>query len=265
MNSKQMYIFITVILLINLSACNLPVSMVSPKVTEPAIQTQVDISIALAETLTAMATVPQLVDTLPPTEFFTETIPPTLANTPIPPTFTPTTPPSPTASNTKNPTSGLHIIPVVTFSLVKTLVPIISTHLDYTANPKYGSANLSAGFSPDPYSAKMTVGGTVNVSYLGSSCSGFASAAPSLRINYGGGGASLMRIYFIGSSGDTTMVVNDPYGNFYCVDDSFGTLNPTIDFNNPAGGTYDIWIGGQTTGATLNGTLYITGASGNHP
>ena len=39
------------------------------------------------------------------------------------------------------------------------------------------------------------------------------------------------------------MVVNDPYGNFYCVDDSFGTVNPTIDFNNPAGGSYDIWIG----------------------
>ena len=111
----------------------------------------------------------------------------------------------------------------------------------------------------------MTIGGPVDVSYLGSSCSGFATAAPDLRINFGGGGSSLLRAYFVGSNGDTTLVVNDPYGNFYCVDDSFGTVNPTIDFNNPAGGTYDIWIGSYASGTTVSGTLYVTAASGNHP
>jgi hypothetical protein len=132
-------------------------------------------------------------------------------------------------------------------------------------NPNYGEANLSAGFSPDPYSVGMTSGGNVDVSYLGSSCAGFATSAPDLRINFGGGGASLLRIYFIGSSGDTTMIVNDPYGNFYCVDDSFGTVNPAIDFNNPAGGSYDIWVGSYASGAFVSGTLYITQNSGNHP
>ena len=61
------------------------------------------------------------------------------------------------------------------------------------------------------------------------------------------------------------MVVNDPYGNFYCVDDSFGTVNPTIDFNNPAGGSYDVWIASYSAQATISGTLYITENSGNHP
>jgi hypothetical protein len=142
---------------------------------------------------------------------------------------------------------------------------ILPGKLDYTANANYGEANLSAGFSPDPYSVGMTSGGTVNVSYLGSSCAGFASAAPDLRVNFGGGGASLLRLYFVGSNGDAAMVVNDPYGNFYCVDDSFGTVNPTIDFNNPAGGTYDIWIASYALNTTISGTMYLTESSGNHP
>jgi hypothetical protein len=111
----------------------------------------------------------------------------------------------------------------------------------------------------------MTDGGTVDVSYLGGSCAGFATVTPSFRINFGGGGAALLRLYFIASGADSTMVINDPYGNFYCVDDSFGTVNPTIDFNNPAGGTYDVWIASFTSGTPVSGTFYITENSGNHP
>jgi hypothetical protein len=111
----------------------------------------------------------------------------------------------------------------------------------------------------------MTSGGDVNVSYLGGGCSGFATTAPDFRINFGGGGSSLLRLYFVGSGGDSTMIINDPYGNFYCVDDSFGTVNPTIDFNNPAGGSYDVWVGSYASGTLVSGTFYITASSGNHP
>ena len=111
----------------------------------------------------------------------------------------------------------------------------------------------------------MTAGGTVDVSYLGGSCRGFATSAPDLRVNFGGSGSSLLRIYFIASNGDPAMVVNDPYGNFYCVDDSFGTVNPTIDFDNPAGGSYDVWIASYSAQATISGSMYIRENSGNHP
>ena len=143
--------------------------------------------------------------------------------------------------------------------------PTPGAKLDYNADPVYGEANLSFGFSPDPYSVGMTIGGPVDISYLGGSCSGFATSAPSLRINFGGGGASLLRLYFVGSNGDPGMVINDPFGNFYCVKDSFGTVNPTIDFNNPAGGSYDVWITSLASNATLSGTMYVTENSGNHP
>lgn len=211
--------------------------------------------------------------TLPPPTDTASPVPP--SGTPIPPTSTPKptktpTPIPPSLTPTTAPTSGglvvstlLHF-PLVTLRAPLQLVPL-NPKLDYTAAANYGEANLSAGFSPDPYSVGMTSGGSVDVSYLGGSCSGFATVAPDLRINFGGGGASLLRIYFVGSSGDATMVVNDPYGNFYCVDDSFGTVNPTIDFNNPAGGSYDVWLGSYASGSPMSGTLYLTENSGNHP
>jgi hypothetical protein len=175
---------------------------------------------------------------------------------------TPTVTPTPTATF-----SGTLVFPVLTLRVpLTTLVfeELEPAELDYTAAPNYGQANLSAGFIPDPYSIGMTSGGNVNVSYLGSSCTGFATVSPDLRVNFSGSGASLLRFYFIGS-GDTTIVVNDPFGNFYCVDDSFATLNPTIDFNNPAGGSYDIWVGSYAAGAFVSGTLYVTELTGNHP
>jgi hypothetical protein len=148
--------------------------------------------------------------------------------------------------------SGIHIGPII-------------TKLDYQASANYGEANLTNGFSPDPYSVGMTTGGPVDTSYLGSSCSGFATSHPDLKINFGGGGSHLLRIYFVASSGNPAIVINDPYGNFYCVNDSFGTVNPTIDFNNPAGGSYDVWVASSAVNTTISGTLYITENSGNHP
>ncbi len=189
--------------------------------------------------------------------------------TPVPPTNAPTSAPNqptPTEAPTSNGTPVIHLPPIGRLTLIAPIqiVPV-NPKLDYQASANYGEANLSAGFSPDPYSVGMTTGGNVDVSYLGGSCSGFATSHPDLRINFGGGGASLLRIYFVGANGDPAMVVNDPYGNFYCVDDSFGTVNPTIDFNNPAGGSYDVWVASHAANTTISGTLYLTENSGNHP
>ena len=191
----------------------------------------------------------------PPTNKPKKTKTPKPTNTPTPPATVATT----------SGTLHLHFpIGQITFIAPIQVIPV-NPKLDYQASANYGEANLSAGFSPDPYSVGMTTGGNVDVSYLGSSCSGFATTHPDLRINFGGGGSSLLRIYFVGSNGDPAMVVNDPYGNFYCVDDSFGTVNPTIDFNNPAGGSYDVWIASYAANTTISGTLYISENSGNHP
>ncbi|MBV9593141.1 MAG: hypothetical protein JO147_04995 [Actinobacteria bacterium] len=170
-------------------------------------------------------------------------------------------------SNTTTTATGTHIVikpsNIRASAILSVLDPPPARLLPSTP-PAYGAADLSSGFSADPYSVGVAAGGPVNVNYLGGSCRGFSSAAPSLKINYGGSG-SLLRLYFVGANGDPAMVVYDPYGNFYCVDDSFGTVNPTIDFNNPAVGSYEIWIASYASNATLSGTFYVTGNSGNHP
>jgi len=152
----------------------------------------------------------------------------------------------------------------MTATATATNTPAVVPTLNYSLPPNYGSTALTSGFVPDPYTVGITAGGPVNVSYLGGACSGFATSAPDFSVNYTSGSFPTLRFYFIGS-GDTTMVINAPNGSYYCVDDSFGTLNPTIDFSSPASGRYDIWIGSYAQGAFVSGTLYVTESTGNHP
>lgn len=131
-------------------------------------------------------------------------------------------------------------------------------------SPIFGSTALTSGFMPDPFTTSITANGPVNMNSLGGGCSGFASSAPSFSVNYTSGSFPTLRFYFIGS-GDTTMVINTPGGGFFCSDDSFGTVDPTIDFSSPASGRYNVWIGTFTAGRSLGGTLYVTENTANHP
>ena len=166
------------------------------------------------------------------------------------PTVTPT--PAPTASPTPTPTPE------------PTPSPTAAAELDYTLTPVYGSTAVTSGFVPDPFSVGITGGGPVAAGYLGGGCGGHATSAPSFSVNYTSGAFSTLRFYAI-ASGDTTMIINTPSGSWVCVDDSFGTLNPTIDFNTPSSGRYDVWLGTYASGASIGGTLYVTENTGNHP
>ena len=139
-----------------------------------------------------------------------------------------------------------------------------ATRLDYTLTPDHGVITLEAGFVPDPHSVEMVSGGPVAVSYLGDDCSGYASAQPDLELQYTKGSFDTLRFYFIGD-GDTTLVINGPDGEYVCGDDANGTLDPRIDFDDPASGAYDIWIGSYSPDASISGTLHITENTSNRP
>lgn len=143
-------------------------------------------------------------------------------------------------------------------------IPTAIPTLNFSLPPNYGSTSLTSGFVPDPFTIGMTSGGPVDVAYLGGGCSGFVTSAPDFSLNYTSGAFPTLRFYFIGS-GDTTLVINTPGGSYVCVDDSFGTLNPTVDFNSPAAGRYDVWVGSYAEGVSVSGTLYVTENTGNHP
>lgn len=128
---------------------------------------------------------------------------------------------------------------------------------NYSLNPNYGTLNLSAGFQPDPQVVNLQSGGSRNAQNLSSSCRGFISDAPDVRLNYSAGQYQLM--ISADSSTDTTLVVNGPDGSWYCDDDGGNNgLNPLIRFDNPASGQYDIWVGTYGSASLAPAQLYIS-------
>lgn len=136
--------------------------------------------------------------------------------------------------------------------------------LNYGLEPIHGSTTLASGFAPDPFSVEVTAGGTVNAEYVGADCHGYPTAEPSFSVTYEAGSATLLRFYVDGP-GDTAMIINAPNGTFVCGDDSFGTRSPTIDFEPPEAGRYDVWVGPFEFDQRLDTTLKVTEHPDNHP
>lgn len=133
----------------------------------------------------------------------------------------------------------------------------IAVAQDFNANPNYGTLNLTAGFLPDPQVVQLQSGGSLNAQNLSSSCRGFISNAPDVRLNYTAGQYPL--ILSVASGTDTTLVVNGPDGSWYCDDDGgVNGLNPGIRFNNPQGGRYEIWVGTYGSASLANAQLHIS-------
>ncbi|WP_069792051.1 peptidase S1 [Cyanobacterium sp. IPPAS B-1200] len=130
---------------------------------------------------------------------------------------------------------------------------------DYDSDPTYGSARLSGGFLPDPHTITVQAGGSIDASEsIGGSCVGNISQAPDYRINFTPGSQPL--IISVDSAYDTTLVINNPDGEWFCDDDSGNSRshNPSIRFNNPESGQYDIWIGTYNSDLTPNAVLQIS-------
>lgn len=130
--------------------------------------------------------------------------------------------------------------------------------LDYSLDPTFGAIALETGFTPDPASVAVVSGGPVDVTSLGGGCVGFAAEAPDVRLNWDGFG--FLRFLFVSDEegADASLVISGPDGQWYCGDDSFDTLNPTVDFDDAQSGQYDIWIGSYNAEDFISGVLYIT-------
>jgi hypothetical protein len=151
--------------------------------------------------------------------------------------------------------------------LPEDVTPVANTGngLDLSLPPQFGSDSLAAGFVPDPYTFSLTSGGAIEVGAggYGQGCIGYATSAPSFSLHWSGT-SGLLQLYFL-SEGDTTLIVNDAHGNWWCSDDSNSTVNPLISIASPPEGRYDIWVGSYSAGEQLPGTLYITEIESNHP
>ena len=122
-----------------------------------------------------------------------------------------------------------------------------------TAN--FGEYYLSAGFTPDPYWLPIYSGGSIDASTVASGCVGMISEAPDFQLTYESG--SLPLTFGVEASGDTTLVINGPDGQWYCDDDSGGQADPEVTFRNPRRGVYDVWVGAYA-GRGVSARLFLT-------
>ena len=130
---------------------------------------------------------------------------------------------------------------------------------DYNQRPNYGTINLNAGFTPDPVVVNLSSGGNIDASQtVDSSCRGYITSAPDVRLNYYAG-SYLPLIISVNSGVDTTLVINGPDGRWYCDDDGgdYG-LNPSVRWNSPQSGQYDIWVGTYGSASTAPASLHIS-------
>lgn len=137
--------------------------------------------------------------------------------------------------------------------------------LDPRLQSNYGGIQLEAGFEPDPWVVPDLVSGvaenaSVDVTSLnlGESCLGFATPTPDYKILWTGGSQGFRVFFYSPDGGDTTMIINMPDGSYICSDDSFGTLNPSIDIIDPEEGEYNVWVGSYSETENVPGYLAIT-------
>ncbi len=132
-----------------------------------------------------------------------------------------------------------------------------------TAN--FGVFDLFGGFVPDPAAYSVTSGGGLDASSLGlaPNCRGYVTAQPDVIVRYANP-AGWVRFY-VRAPGDTTLVINDARGHWWCSDDEGGDRNPMIDLSGPPGGQYDVWVGSYRAGELIRGTLFVTELPGNRP
>jgi len=123
-------------------------------------------------------------------------------------------------------------------------------------NPNSGQVALRSGFTPDPYTVQVVAGGNQDGNRLPGSCTGWISDAPDFRVTYSAGRLPL--VFRAVSGTDTTLIVNDPNGNWACDDDSFGDGDPQVVFRRPASGVYDVWVGTFNRGGTARAVLGVT-------
>ena len=114
---------------------------------------------------------------------------------------------------------------------------------DHTLNPPFGTHYLASGFTPDPYEVEVVAGGNNDASALtNGTCQGFIADAPDARLVFSEGVFS--ELYFsVNSASDTTLVIRDPTGQFWCDDDGGNQgFNPLLRLA-PRTGEYNIWVG----------------------
>lgn len=172
------------------------------------------------------------------------------------------------------------IIPLATATLTPlpnhlvTPTSISGTFLDASQPAAHGSAQLQAGFLPDPFWRVVMGGGALSVPALDAQrnsleigsflpdtqCAGFTSSQPDFSLSWGGTSTRLNLLFRASTLENAALTVLAPDGSWHCNRDfAPGWFDPQVQIINPPVGTYAIWVNHETiSNAPLIGVLYAT-------
>ncbi len=131
--------------------------------------------------------------------------------------------------------------------------------------------SLAEGFTPDPVEHRMTAGGgtwfdadrDLSSDYfsrrLEVSVSGWIyGPGPDVSFYFETTGESDLYFSFAAeTSADTFLLINDPDGDWWVMDDNDDGLDPAFGITSPPSGRYDIWVGTWAEDS-VTGTLFIS-------
>lgn len=121
----------------------------------------------------------------------------------------------------------------------------------------YLTLDMQAGFALDPFLVSLNGGGEVDASTLDDACVGYINDRPVLTANWTGA-VDALRIFFYSDS-DSTLVIQRPDGSYACADDvDENVLDAELVAEQPAAGTYKIWVGSYEPEQLIPGLLVIT-------
>ena len=128
---------------------------------------------------------------------------------------------------------------------------------DFNAAPNYGTVNLAAGFTPDPQVIAVRSGGSLNAQSLSASCRGFISAGarrpPHLRsrlLSADHLGRVRTPIRRSSSTARTAAGI--------ATTTAASGVNPSLRFNGPRAGRYEIWVGTYANASLQPAQLHIS-------
>lgn len=139
----------------------------------------------------------------------------------------------------------------------------VDNSVDVSGRPHHGAHRLSAGFSPNPFSHRVTAGGRIAAEQALSGhtivegfCFGFITREPTMRLTWTGDGQPL----FLSATSDvdTLLLVNAPDGGWWCDDDSAGSLNPGLTIDTGQSGVYDIYVATFSPDETAPATVHVS-------
>jgi hypothetical protein len=146
---------------------------------------------------------------------------------------------------------------VTQLQIVTTTAPAVELVITESVEAAFISLDLEAGFPLDPFLVSVNGGGPFSAAGLGSGCTGFVSRAPVVSVDWSGTEDFVEAFFY--SDHDPVLVIQTPGGEILCNDDANDVLlDPVIQIDNPAQGTYHIWVGSYDQGQLIPGLLVLT-------